>query len=106
MGIDPSVEEAITLPQATKLLPHRRGGKKANVATLYRWTSTGCKGVKLEFIQIGGSRCTSREALHRFFERLTAAANGHLSEIQESRTSSQRQASSAKALSELKRKGV
>jgi hypothetical protein len=67
----PLTEQIISLSEAAKLLPRRRGGKKTNVATLYRWTNRGLKGIVLDSIQIGGSRCTSREALERFFGQLT-----------------------------------
>jgi hypothetical protein len=69
--IDPLSEEIVSLTDAAKLLPARRGGKRAHVSCLYRWTQSGCKGVRLESIQVGGTRCTSREALGRFFERLS-----------------------------------
>lgn len=74
MVIDTNAEEIISLANATKRLPVRRAGKKPHVSTLYRWTDQGCRGVVLESIQIGGTRCTSVEALERFFERLTRAA--------------------------------
>jgi hypothetical protein len=63
-------EFTIPLRQAAKLLPCRRQGKPAHVATLYRWAHRGLRGVRLETVQIGGTLCTSREALQRFFERL------------------------------------
>ena len=69
--IDTTVEVPITFTQAADELPRRRGGRKAHVSTLYRWATAGCRGVVLESLQIGGTRCTSREALHRFFERLS-----------------------------------
>lgn len=69
-------ESLVSLAEATKLLPRRRKGKRPNVATLYRWSTIGCKNVVLETAQIGGTRCTSREALQRFFDRLTAQAAG------------------------------
>lgn len=71
MPIDPSVETVVSLTDATSLLPRRRRGKKPHVSCLYRWTTTGCKGTILESIQVGGTRCTSVEALSRFFEALT-----------------------------------
>ena len=61
------------LTEAAKQLPSRRRGKRPHVSCLYRWTKTGCKGVILESIQVGGTRCTSREALARFFQALTQA---------------------------------
>lgn len=69
--IDHRIEIVRTLTDAAAGLPRRRGGKPVNVATLYRWATHGCRGVRLETIQIGGTRCTSQEALQRFFERLT-----------------------------------
>ena len=69
--IDANSEQLITLSEAAKLCPRRRGGKSTHVSCVYRWTKNGCRGVVLESIQIGGTRCTSREALSRFFDRLT-----------------------------------
>lgn len=68
--IDPFSEQLVTLAEAAGLLPRRRRGRKPAVQTLYRWASHGVRGVCLETIQIGGTRCTSREALQRFFAAL------------------------------------
>lgn len=70
-----SSEAVLSLADAAALLPRKRG-RKIHVATVYRWTTTGCRGVVLESIQIGGARCTSREALQRFVDRLTALSLG------------------------------
>jgi hypothetical protein len=69
--INPNLESVISLSEAARHLPRRRGGKKPHVSCLYRWTAAGCRGVVLESIQIGATRCTSREALARFFQQLT-----------------------------------
>ena len=69
--IDTATEAVLTLAQAAAELPRRRRGRKTHVSTLYRWTVSGCRGVILESIQIGATRATSREALQRFFERLS-----------------------------------
>ena len=74
MPIDIDAERVVSLTEATKRLPTRRQGKRPNVATLYRWSTVGCRGVVLETGQIGGTRCTSIEALQRFVDRLTDAA--------------------------------
>lgn len=72
--IDIKHETLITLSEATKFVPRRRRGRKASVSTLYRWASkSGHRGVRLETLRVGGSLCTSMEAMQRFFERLTAA---------------------------------
>ena len=64
-------EQLLTLTQATKELPGR-----PNVATLWRWRTSGCRGVRLETVMVGGKRMVSREALQRFVEATTAAADG------------------------------
>ena len=66
-------ERLISFAEASKLFPLRRRGKKPSISCLYRWTSRGCKGVILESVQAGGSRCTSREAVGRFLDRMTEA---------------------------------
>jgi hypothetical protein len=71
MEINAFEEEVLTFAQAAKILPRRRSGKKTHVCTLYRWATCGIKGIILETIKIGGTTCTSREALQRFFEALS-----------------------------------
>lgn len=73
--IDPNTEHVLSLAEAAGHLPRRRAGKRPHVSCIYRWTTSGCKGVILESLQIGGTRCTSREALARFFEALTYGAD-------------------------------
>jgi hypothetical protein len=70
--IDANTETLLSFAEATKGLPRRRGGRKPHVSTLYRWADGGCKGIRLESLQVGGTRCTSAEALQRFFSALTA----------------------------------
>lgn len=67
-------ERLLTLSQAAKTLPHRRGGRPTHPSTLFRWATDGLRGVKLEVVQVGGTKCTSREALARFFAALGAAS--------------------------------
>ncbi len=69
--IDIASETVVSFADAAKSLPRRRAGKKPSIATLYRWSTIGCRGVILETIQIGATRCTSLEALQRFFSALT-----------------------------------
>lgn len=71
--IDIRNETVLSLTDAGRHLPRRRAGKRPHVATLYRWVQHGVRGVKLEAIQVGGTLCTSLEALQRFCERLTGA---------------------------------
>ena len=74
MAIDISLERVVSLTEATQYLPRRRAGKKPNVATLYRWAQQGVRGIRLETICVGATRCTSVEALQRFFDALTLQA--------------------------------
>lgn len=101
--IDPNSESVISLSQACKYLPRRRSGKKPHVSCLYRWTTAGCRGVVLESVQIGGTRCTSREALARFFARLT---HGNALDRAQPRSRAQRDRATARAIRELERAGL
>ena len=101
--IDPNTETLLALSEATRHLPRRRRGKKPHVSCLYRWTTSGCKGVVLESIQVGGTRCTSREALARFFHRLT---HGDAPDAPKVRSVAQRERAVERAMEELELAGV
>ena len=68
----------LSLADAAKLLPKRHRGKKVSTSCIFRWGTVGCRGVILESIQVGGTRCTSKEALTRFFTRLSEATRAHI----------------------------
>jgi hypothetical protein len=72
MSINIADEPPIPFTQATGVIPPRRRGRKAAASTLHRWATRGLRGVKLEMIMIGGTRCTSVAALQRFFDQLSA----------------------------------
>jgi hypothetical protein len=61
-------ETMLTITAAAKSCP---GGGR-HTSTLNRWIKIGLNGVRLETIFIGGRRWTSKEALERFNQRLTA----------------------------------
>jgi hypothetical protein len=73
--IDISTETVVSPAEARRRLPTRRAGKRPDIATIYRWMQVGCRGIRLESIVIGGTRCTSIESLQRFFNKLTEAAD-------------------------------
>jgi len=75
--IDSASETLISLADAAGELPRRRRGRKAHVSCLYRWSTAGCRGVVLESIQVGATRCTSREALQRFFGDSSLISTGN-----------------------------
>jgi hypothetical protein len=48
----------------------RRGGRPLNISTVHRWIGRGLRGIRLEAVSAGGTRFTTAEAIHRFFDRL------------------------------------
>jgi hypothetical protein len=56
--IDTITETIISFHQASDEGPRRGRGRKIHISTYYRWATVGCRGVVLETVQIGGSRCT------------------------------------------------
>ncbi len=74
-SIDISREQLITLAEAAKFCPRRRLGRKVSTTTLYRWIQHGCRGTRLEATMTPSGYATSREALQRFFDRLSRIAD-------------------------------
>ena len=72
--IDIQNEDLVLLKEMPKRLPGRNG-KPPAISTLWRWSTTGVKGVKLETILVGGQRYSSLEAFRRF------VAAGNLSNV-------------------------
>lgn len=68
--IDWKQENVVSLMAATKHVP-KRNGKRPAFTTLLRWAKRGLRGVRLETVRVGGTICTSLEALDRFFDRLS-----------------------------------
>ncbi len=68
--IDPQNEMLVSMTEAARLLPGR-----PHASTLWRWRKKGINGVRLDTIKCGGKRLTSREAIARFVEESTAAAD-------------------------------
>jgi hypothetical protein len=101
--IDPTSEDLVSLADAAQDCPRRRRGKKPHVSCMYRWTKTGCRGVILESIQVGGTRCTSKEALARFFRRLT---HGNDPAPGNHRSPARRRRAADRAERELEREGI
>lgn len=69
-------ETVVSFTQATRHVPSRRAGKKCAVQTLHRWSKNGYRGIKLESIRVGGTLCTSLEAIQRFCEALSSGNGG------------------------------
>jgi hypothetical protein len=71
--IDITREQVFSLCDAPRYteLPRRRFAKRPHVSTFFRWAKRGVRGVRLETIRIGGTLCTSVNALQRFFVALS-----------------------------------
>jgi hypothetical protein len=77
MAIDPTTETLRPFAEAARRLPPLRSSRPVSPATLWRWSAHGLKArgghtIRLETIRIGGTVCTSEEALARFFRALSA----------------------------------
>lgn len=96
--IDIQNENLLTMAQAAASLPNR-----PHLSTLWRWRKRGIGAVRLEVITIGGRVFTSAEALARFAEKTTAAAEG---EPAPSRTGKQRQRAIEQAEKTLAEAGI
>jgi hypothetical protein len=75
-GIDLRKETPYSFNYARRFFPRRRKGKRPALATLHRYATQGYRGVVLEMVQVGGTRCTT-EAIARFIERVTAISAPH-----------------------------
>jgi hypothetical protein len=73
--------EAIVYITTVPVEIERRGGKRVNASTVWRWVHHGVKGVRLEALRLGNEWYTSREALQRFAERLTLQAMPEAPEV-------------------------
>ncbi|NQT20876.1 MAG: DUF1580 domain-containing protein [Planctomycetes bacterium] len=80
-------EKLISLSDACELLPRRRRGRKPCFSTLWRWAMEGISGVRMETLRVGGTLCTSHEALQRFFQRLSELGEQQSASGTEGRTS-------------------
>lgn len=70
----------IPLSSARRIVSHVLGKKVAR-STIYRWSTAGVRGVRLETVTIAGQRYTTERAIDDFLnafagEPVTAAARG------------------------------
>lgn len=67
--IDIRKDKLLTLTEASRLFPGRRGGQ-IKYGTIRRWVSVGVKGVRLETVPVGGGIRTTEQACREFTRRL------------------------------------
>jgi hypothetical protein len=85
MSIDIYKEDVGTFSKLARTLPRTRNNRPVHANTLRRWALAGRRGVKLETIVVGSVTCTSKQALARFFERLTNLEQPDPPPVRESR---------------------
>jgi hypothetical protein len=90
-------EELIPLRRLAKEVPSGRCEGHVHEKTLARWGRVGLQGVRLELTRVGGTVCSSRAALHRFFAKLSggSVAAGPLQAGEQHLTRRQQQAERA-----------
>ena len=69
--IDVTRERLITLTEACKFFAGSKPGKRLAAVTMRRWANTGLRGVVIETVQQGRTRCTCAQACQRFIEAQT-----------------------------------
>jgi hypothetical protein len=89
-------EEVRPISKATKWIPPRRYDRPPHASCLFRWAKHGLRGIKLETLRVGGTLCTSRQALERFFARL-AELDGPNADVASAETPTRRQCEIAEA---------
>jgi hypothetical protein len=68
-------EELVNIKELPNILAPRNG-KKVHLSAIYRWVRTGLSGVKLDTVVIANERFTTKEALNRFWVKVTEARDG------------------------------
>ncbi|MBK9387378.1 MAG: DUF1580 domain-containing protein [Planctomycetes bacterium] len=68
----PALFEYIALTEVPPLLPQPHG-RPIHKATVIRWATTGCSGVRLRTVCLGRIRCTTQAWLTEFGEQVEAA---------------------------------
>lgn len=79
MPIDPISDRLLPLREAAALFPRRRKGARVNIATLWRWMTTGTRGVVLETVRVGNQNYTTEQAIRDFIEAQSRPAAGPVS---------------------------
>ena len=74
--IDISTEDLIPVRDIPNHVPKQPSGKKIHLSACYRWMKPGIQGIRLETLFIAGCRYSSKQALNRFWHRVTEAKDG------------------------------
>ena len=94
ISLTETLRDAITLSQAVDFVPRR-----PHVATIWRWATKGCRGIKLQTWMSGGTRVTTPAAIEEFLHRLNAGDSSDTGDLDAD--SSRRSKEAGKALESL-----
>jgi hypothetical protein len=103
--IDTLTEKPVPLAVLAREFPGR-GGRPVHVDSLCRHARVGIRGIRLEVCYVGGTICSSREAMSRFIQAVTLARQGAPEQsrpVARSRTPKQRERAVCKASATLDR---
>lgn len=78
VGINPDVEDLLDQTAALNYCKEL-SGKRPSPSTFHRWRMVGVANVRLETLLIANRCFTSRQALHRFFNKSSVAKSERLS---------------------------
>ena len=78
-------------------------GRRPNLSTTWRWSTKGCKGIRLETVVFGGKRLTTVAMVEAFLSATTQARNA-MYETQVVAPSKSREKQIAKASLDLRAK--
>lgn len=81
--INLEADKLLTLAQAARLRlwPRRRMSKRPHLATLYRWTTRGVRGIRLATVDVGATRCTTEAACRQFIIDVSRVRTGHSASV-------------------------
>ena len=78
-------EDFFSLRDVATMLPKRSDGKPIHFNTIYRWATSGLRGVVLETTPMGGRLMTTKDAVSRFFQQLSYARQRSVPPVSEAR---------------------
>lgn len=67
-------EQAIRISDVPRHIPPLPDGRRVSLASVYRWSLNGLRGVRLRRFKVGGTWCSTTQELARWSAALTAAA--------------------------------
>jgi hypothetical protein len=70
---DADAKIPLTRVPGLKGLPPRRRDSRLHVRTVFRWATSGVRGVRLRTTLVGGQRCTTLADLNAFFAAVAGA---------------------------------